>query len=202
MIEPMRIRQLSLADLPLLGHIDRAEHQQIQYLVENGQLISRPIDFDVPGWDPVGTGAHSVANMIEFAQPIVARGGVLLGAFVADAVAGVVIVEAAFEPDMAWLALLHVDRAHRRHGVASELWDAAVDRVRAIEASHLYVSATPSGSAVGFYLSRGCRLATGSEVNDGLYDLEPDDIHLICELQPNVESSQPQLDSGPQHKAR
>ncbi len=202
MIEAIRIRQLVLADLALLGHIDRSEHQQIQYSVENDQLISRPSEFEVPGWDPVGAGAHSVANMIEFAQPIVARGGVLLGAFVADAVAGVVIVEAVFEPDMAWLALLHVDREHRRHGVASELWEVAVDRVRAIEASHLYVSATPSGSAVGFYLSRGCRLATGSEVNDGLYDLEPDDIHLICELQPNVEPSQPQMDSGPQHKVR
>jgi hypothetical protein len=34
---------------------------------------------------------------------------------------------------------------------------------------------------VGFYLSRGCRLATRSEINDHLYELEPDDVHLICD---------------------
>jgi hypothetical protein len=31
-------------------------------------------------------------------------------------------------------------------------------------------------------MSLGYRLATHSEINDGLYELEPDDIHLICDL--------------------
>ena len=79
----MQIRRLRLADLPLLREIDRSEHQHTQYSVAGGQLISRPFDFDVPGWDPVGTGDHSVAGMIEFAQPIVVRGADFLGAFVA-----------------------------------------------------------------------------------------------------------------------
>jgi predicted N-acetyltransferase YhbS len=67
-------------------------------------------------------------------------------------------------------------------GVASLLWGAAIDRARGNGAGAIYVSATPSDSAVGFYLSRGCRLATRSELNDHLYELEPDDVHLICEL--------------------
>ena len=47
-------------------------------------------------------------------------------------------------------------------------------------AQQLYVSATPTASAVGFYLSRGCRLA--DPVHPVLFDLEPDDIHLVAEL--------------------
>jgi predicted N-acetyltransferase YhbS len=78
--------------------------------------------------------------------------------------------------------VLHVGRRHRRRGVASLLWGAAVDRAQGNGASAMYVSATPSDSAVGFYLSRGCRLATRSEINDHLYELEPDDVHLICDL--------------------
>jgi GNAT superfamily N-acetyltransferase len=177
-----QVRRLSLADLSLLRQIDRSEHNHLQYSVADGRLVSRPFDFRVPAWDPVGNGAHSVAAKIEFAEPIVRRGADFLGVFVAEEPAGLAIVESALAPGTAWLALLHVDRRHRRRGVASLLWGAAVDRARANAANAIYVSATPSDSAVGFYLSRGCRLATRSEINDHLYELEPDDVHLICDL--------------------
>jgi GNAT superfamily N-acetyltransferase len=175
-------RPLSLSDLSLLGQIDRSEHQHVHYFVAEGRLVSRPFDFHVPAWDPVGNGAHSVAAMIEFAEPIVRRGADFLGVFVAGEPAGLAIVESVLEPGTAWLALLHVDRRYRRRGVASLLWRAAADRARGNGARAIYVSATPSDSAVGFYLSRGCRLATRSEINDRLYELEPDDVHLICDL--------------------
>jgi hypothetical protein len=44
----------------------------------------------------------------------------------------------------------------------------------------MYVSATPTGSAVGFYLSRGCHLA--DPPHPALLASEPDDIHLVCPL--------------------
>jgi hypothetical protein len=47
---------------------------------------------------------------------------------------------------------LYVDRSHRRSGIASNLWRAAIDCAHAIGASAIYVSAVPSDSAVGFYL--------------------------------------------------
>jgi GNAT superfamily N-acetyltransferase len=150
MSDPMQIRHLTLADLPLLREVDRSEHQHVQYSVAGGQLISRPFDFEVPVWDPVGKGDHSVARMIEFAQPIVDRGADFLGAFVGDELAGLALVEAEFEPGIAWLALLYVDRSQRRRGVASCLWGAAIECARAIGASTIYVSAAPSDSAVGF----------------------------------------------------
>jgi hypothetical protein len=44
----------------------------------------------------------------------------------------------------------------------------------------MYVSSTPSSSAVGFYIAQGCKLV--EEVDPELYALEPDDIHLILDL--------------------
>jgi len=64
--------------------------------------------------------------------------------------------------------------------VASALWDAAVEVAMAAGAESMYVSAVPTGSAVEFYLSRGCELA--NPVHPALYAEEPDDIHLVCSL--------------------
>jgi hypothetical protein len=47
-------------------------------------------------------------------------------------------------------------------------------------ATELYVSATPSVSAVGFYLSQGFRLA--ETVNEALYAMEPEDTHMVRRL--------------------
>jgi hypothetical protein len=44
----------------------------------------------------------------------------------------------------------------------------------------LYVSATPSESAVGFYTGQGFRPT--EEVNEELFELEPEDIHMIKPL--------------------
>ncbi len=85
-----------------------------------------------------------------------------------------------FEPGLAWLATLHVSRTHRRRGVASALWEAGVALAREAGARSLYVSATPTGSAVGFYLGRGCQLA--DPVHLELFANEPEDIHLIYAL--------------------
>ena len=47
-------------------------------------------------------------------------------------------------------------------------------------AATVSVSALPSGSAVGFSLPRGCRLA--DPPHPELFAPEPDDIHLVCDL--------------------
>jgi GNAT superfamily N-acetyltransferase len=67
--------------------------------------------------------------------------------------AGAAIVDPVFEPPMAWLAWLHVSRPHRRLGVAHALWTEATTLARAAGATSMYISATPTGSAVGFYLA-------------------------------------------------
>ncbi|MGE5149787.1 MAG: GNAT family N-acetyltransferase [Rhodospirillaceae bacterium] len=172
---------LGISDLAVLAAIDRSEHVDVQYGVENGRLVERPVAMaEVPPWDPVGDGPHSVADKVAFCRRCLVAGAEFLGAFEGDELLGAAVVDGRFEPGLAWLAFLHVSRPHRRRGVASALWDAAISIAKEAGARSMYVSATPTGSAVGFYLARGCRLA--DPVHPGLFAEEPDDIHLVVAL--------------------
>jgi predicted N-acetyltransferase YhbS len=135
---------------------------------------------DIPPWDPAGDGPNSVADKVAFCRQCIAAGAEFLAAFEGTELLGVAVVDGRFEPGLAWLAFLHVSRPHRRHGVASALWDAALDMANEAGATSLYVSATPTGSAVGFYLARGCRLA--DPVHPRLFAEEPEDIHLVVPI--------------------
>lgn len=178
----VRIRRLEPSDVALVASIDRSEHVEVQYLVDDGRLVEVRVSVaDIPPWDPEGSGGHSVASHIAFCASAVADGAALFGAFDDDGeLMGLATVHPTFEPGLAWLATLHVSRPHRRRGAASALWDAGVALAREAGARALYVSATPTGSAVGFYLGRGCRLA--DPVHPQLFADEPEDIHLVCPL--------------------
>jgi ribosomal protein S18 acetylase RimI-like enzyme len=177
----MEIRRLTSDDLGLIGRIDRSEHLDVEYTVVDGVLTERPASMtDVPPWDPVGRGPHSVAVRIDFCRPLLANGAAFLGAFDGDEVMGLVVVQGDFEPGLAWLAFLHVSRPYRRSEVASALWIEAVTEARSAGADSMYVSSAPTGSAVGFYCSRGCELA--DPVHPVLYAMEPDDIHFVYRL--------------------
>ena len=180
MDEWIEIRRLSPDEIRLIGEIDRSEHVNALHTVAGGHLVHRPVDIDAPSWNRDGTGEHSVGALIEHWRPVVLDGADLLGAYDQNEFLGLVIVDGAFEPGMAWLAFLHVSRPHRRRGVASALWLAA-ERIAADAGAELmYVSATPSDSAVGFYLSRVCRLA--SPPHPDLLAEEPEDIHFVCPI--------------------
>ena len=183
MADVLEVRRLRADDIVLLREIDRAEQLDTHYRVVDGELIGSPDDFFIPPWDPDGDGLYSVAAMISFAEPVLQRGAALLGAYRGDELLGLVVVDGEYEPDVAWLTLLYVTRAARRSGAASALWMAAEEAARGAGAKTLYVSSAPTGSAVGFYFSRGCRLASKDEIIPALFELEPEDIHLVCELE-------------------
>lgn len=175
------VRVLPADRLGLVREIDRTEHIDTLYEVRDGELTGRAVDHDVPPWFLEGSGEHSVQGLIAWLTPILDRGATLLGAFDGDQLAGVAIVEERFEGELAWLVFLHVTDPYRRQGVGTALWTRAVDRARSAGSSSIYVSATPSGSAVGFYLQRGCKLARPPHA--GLFDKEPDDIHLVAAIE-------------------
>jgi GNAT superfamily N-acetyltransferase len=176
----VEIRALPPGSFGLIAEIDRSERVGKAYTVAGGVLRSHKVDWNIPDWSPKGTGEHSVIHLEDTFRPVLDRGGVLLGAFDEETVLGLAVVEIHFEPGVTWLAFLHVGRPYRRRGVGSALWERT--RLLAGEAGdeRIYVSATPSESAVGFYLSRGCEPA--AIPHPGLYTLEPDDIHLIAHL--------------------
>ncbi|NND03502.1 MAG: GNAT family N-acetyltransferase [Acidimicrobiia bacterium] len=176
------IRTLEPPDIELLRQIDRSEQLDVVYAVVDGVLEARPDDFFVPSWDLVGTGEHSIQAKLDQWRPYVEGGATLIGAFVAEEIVGLALVERNLRPGLGWLALFYTTRSHRRSGVGKALWAEAVSIVHDGGATAMYVSSAPTGSAVGFYMSRGCRLATTDEIVPELFELEPEDVHLICPL--------------------
>lgn len=174
----IEIRELGAEGIKLIREIDRSESVDTLYTVEGGRIISETAEFEVPPWDADGHGDHSSARRIAEFRPVVEGGATLLGAFVDEQFAGIAIVDPSFEEGTAWFAFLHVSRGYRRRGVASALWASGEGIAAIAGATSMYVSATPSGSAVGFYTSRGCRLA--EQPHPALFAKEPEDIHLIC----------------------
>jgi len=181
----IEIRRLAAPEIGRLGEIDRSEQVRVGYTYRDEGLPSsaakglhsEAVDWRVPPWHSEGDGPHSLANMIRFCAQLLAEGGVFLGALDGDRLAGVAIVRCRLTEAMAQLAFLHVSRPHRRQGIAARLTEEAVRLARQDGAEELYVSATPSESAVGFYLSQGFRPT--DEPHPELLTLEPDDIHLI-----------------------
>jgi GNAT superfamily N-acetyltransferase len=174
----MEIVRLPAESVDLIAKIDRSEYVDYAYRLVDGELERYVVEWDVPTFRAEGSGPHSVQSQIETWRPVLASGGTLLGAFEGDELAGIAIAVPELEPGMAWLAFMHVSRTYRRRGAGSKLWNAAEEIAKAGGAGSMYVSAIPSGPAIDFYVSRGCRPA--AKPHPELFAKEPEDIHLIC----------------------
>jgi ribosomal protein S18 acetylase RimI-like enzyme len=177
---PLTIRELPSEDLARLAEIDRTEHITLGYECRDGVLTHGPVDWPVPRWNPDPAHAFSVEAHIRAAAPVFAAGAVLLGAFEGAALVGLGLLRHHLTDGVAQLAFLQVSREHRRRGIGAFLTAEMIRRAKESGARTLYVSATPSESAVGFYLSQGFRPTR--EVNRELFELEPEDIHLTRPL--------------------
>jgi ribosomal protein S18 acetylase RimI-like enzyme len=109
------------------------------------------------------------------------RGAITIGAFDGGKLAAIGVLTPSIRPMMAQLAYLHVSAPYRRKGIASEIARKLLAYARAVGSRRVYVSATPSQSAVGFYRSFGFEVT--EEPLQELLELEPDDIHMILELE-------------------
>ncbi len=134
----------------------------------------------MPTFRTEGSGGHTLQSQINKWRPVVEGGGTLLAAFDGEELAGICIVVAELEPQMAWLAYMHVSRLYRRRGVGGLLWDEAERIARESGATSMYVSAIPSGPAIDFYTGHGCQPV--EKPHPELFADEPEDIHLIKRL--------------------
>ncbi len=174
----MNIREMTRDELPLMWEIDRSEVIENLYYLEDGELVLKPECYDMKGW-PSG---ETELYMTHF-EDCFARGGTFYGAFEAGELIGVAVLESKFigsDKDQLQLKFLHVSRKHRGRGVGVALFAKAAAKARELGAQRLYISATPSENTINFYLHRGCVIA--DEVDPELFELEPEDIHLTCEL--------------------
>lgn len=176
----INLRQMDRSEIGRIAEIDRSEHVTTGYVYEGGKLRAERVDWRVPRWRLEGE-AFSVQAHIERITPVLDDGGVMLGAFnEQDLLVGFAVLRYRLVDDTAQLDALFVSRGYRRQGIATRLTSRVARLAKESGARRLYVSATPSESAVGFYMSQGFRLA--EEVNEELYALEPEDIHLIRRL--------------------
>ncbi|MCP4361505.1 MAG: GNAT family N-acetyltransferase [Chloroflexi bacterium] len=162
------------------GEIDRSERIRMGYEYADGSLQKLEVHWDTPTFFAEGTGEHTVAAQIAFFSEHLSRNGRMLGAFDSEELVGIGLIQHEICPGLSQLASLHVSNAYRRQGIASRLVKELMDVARRDGANKMYVSATPSGSAVGFYLSQGFR-PTAIPIPE-LYELEPEDIHMLCSL--------------------
>ena len=171
------VTRLPHEDISRVGEIDRSEHITTGYVFKNGALECQQVDWKVPRWSADPSRGFSIRARMEEWKPLLDDSGVLLGALDGDTLAGIAILRPELSKGIAQLAALYVDRKYRRQGVASELVARVEHLAREAGAVKLYISAIPSGSAVGFYLERG--FIPTEDVNEELFALEPDDIHMI-----------------------
>jgi GNAT superfamily N-acetyltransferase len=174
------IHPMAATELDRIGEIDRSEHVTQEYSYRRGALECRVVDVRVPTWSRAGDHEHSVQGMVNAWQPILDRGGTLVGAFNAHTLVGFAIYRPHLAEGMANLSALYVSRSYRSKGIASLLVAEVVRLAREDSARRLYVSATPSGSAVEFYRSQ--EFHPTDEPNEVLFAAELDDIHMILEL--------------------
>lgn len=173
------IRRLRVDEVEKMRDIDRSERIRVGYRQVGSGLVKLDVNWDDGGWVD-GDGEHSFDRMIRDARDLMSLDGMAVGAFDGDRLVGIAIYRPRLTDTMGQLGLLHVSEGHRRRGIASRLFEEVVALAREDGATRLYVSATPSGSAVGFYLHHG--FVPTDEPDRELLAKEPADIHMILRL--------------------
>jgi GNAT superfamily N-acetyltransferase len=171
-------RELQRDEIDDIWDIDRSELIENIYRYENGELVLMPERFNVRGW-PRGEAESTMLHLLDCFD----RGGWFYALFDDDRLVAVVVLESKFigkHREQLQLKFLHVSSGYRDQGLGRRLFEMAREKAREWGARRLYVSATPSEHTINFYRRRGC--AVTGEPDPELFALEPEDIHLECEI--------------------
>ncbi len=182
-------RELTEADLPKLADIDRSETIRVGFKLHHGNLVQRTVQWDAPDFFKEGDGEHTLARQIAFCQRHLAANATMIGAFDEDKLVGIGVLTPEIRPKVAQLAYLQISSPYRRRGIGSSITLRLVNLARDLGANLVYVSATPSQSAVGFYSSFG--FTPVAEPLPELHALEPEDIHMALPLLGNDKAASP-----------
>jgi GNAT superfamily N-acetyltransferase len=174
----MLYRRLERDEIPLVWTIDRAEYIERIYVLEDGELVLQPHNFQVPGWEP-----GKAENDTPWLYEIFDRGGTFIAAFDDQRLVGAAAVDTLWrgpDRDLVQLAWLHVSNGYRKQGVGTRLINDARAVAREMGAKGLYISSAPTENTVNFYRSFGSQVL--AEPDPELFAWEPEDIHLVCPL--------------------
>ena len=168
-------REMSSAELPSRApEIDVSEHGDVVYCWQDGKLKAVPEAWDRPRWTAETWRQENWSTVLSRASVRV------WGAFDNSQLVGLIVYRPHLTADTAQLAALFVSKDHRRQGIAARLTCEVSGQANRDGHARLYVSATPSESAVNFYQRQG--FVPTQDTNAELYELEPEDIHMVKAL--------------------
>jgi ribosomal protein S18 acetylase RimI-like enzyme len=175
----VRVERLPAEELERIREIDRSETVDALYVREGSELRRTETRLEIPPWDDA-----AIARIKARLAPKLAAGGVLLGALDGAELVGAAVLSGQFvgvPPNQLEVAFLYVDSGRRGVGIGRRLLDELCRIARSRGAQQLYVSASDTESAVGFYLRYGAEPADRVEQTIAAEN-EPTDIQLTLRL--------------------
>ncbi len=166
------IRRMKSSEIHRISEIDRTEHITQDYKLKDASLEVIDVDWHVGPWD-------STEKIKEWI-PIAEGYENMWGAFDKEKLVGFAVYRAHLTKDMAQLALLHISHQYRRMGIGSSLSEKVIEKAKNDGKKRIYVTSAPTKETTDFYQKLGFDLA--KHVNKELYELEPEDIHMIMQL--------------------
>jgi len=174
----MNFRSIERNEIEKIRNLDRSEIIDQIYYYKNDELILVDEHHDISGWEPKNL--EEIVSNLYFNYD---RKATIYGAFEDTKMIGLVALDSEFigkNNDTLLLDFLHVDKSYRKIGVGDTLFEMIAKKAKELGAKKLYISATPTKNTIQFYFNRGCELT--EELNNKLYELEPEDIHLQFDL--------------------
>ncbi|GIP21642.1 GNAT family N-acetyltransferase [Paenibacillus sp. J22TS3] len=174
----LNYRPMTHEDVELISHIDRSEYIEKIYRMEDGSVKEIPAGHECGTWDQ-----HHLEELKTRYKEQLSDGGYAYGAFDGDRLAGFGVLANKFRgknQDQLQVDLMYVSRNYRRQGIGRTLMDELKRQALRRGASYLYVSSTETQSAVNFYTHCGSKVT--QEVDPELFELEPEDIHMLIKL--------------------
>lgn len=176
----MILRSLQSSEIDLIWQqISRRELITQNYIQKQQQLELVDCFFDVQNWD-----SYHLENDPPKLKQLFEQGSIFVGAFNAsEKLVGVSVVSNQVITDYPHAKLLHyfyVDADQQGQGIGAKLMQAAKESAKQLGAKQLYISATPTRRTVDFYIKHVAEPLSAPDQQ--LWQLEPEDIHLLCKL--------------------
>ncbi len=176
----MILRSLQCSEINLIWQqISRRELITQMYIQHQQHLELVDCFFDVQHWD-----SYHLENDPPKLKQLYEQGALFIGAFdAAEKLVGVSVVSnqiIAHYPNAKLLHYFYVDADQQGKGIGAKLMQAAKESANQLGANQLYISATPSRRTVDFYIKHGAQPLSAPDQQ--LWQLEPEDIHLLCTL--------------------
>lgn len=167
-------KDLLSAELHRIAEIDRAEKILEIYYLQNGQLHLKADRQTVTHFDE-----EELDEIIKRQHKLIGTGGRVIGAFNQNTLVGVASIDGVkrgVRHNYLKMDILYVSKSTRGQKVGQNLLEQCKTIAKSFGAEKLYISATPTKGTVDFYLKNGAVIT--NEIDQELYALEPDDIHL------------------------